>query len=106
MAGYCVNVSLSPIPKLAVTCDQAVVSVSNPIAQSAIRVGEQGPAGPRGEVGPQGPKGEDGAGVESLIQLSDVQVFSPTQNDVLSYSQSINKWVNKPEQSILDGGNF
>ena len=41
-----------------------------------------------------------------LSSLPDVQITSPTQNNVLSYSQSINKWVNKPEESVLDGGNF
>lgn len=106
MAGYCVNVSLSPIPKIAVTCDQAVVSISNPIAQSAIRVGEQGPAGPRGEVGPQGPKGEDGMGVNQLVQLNDVRIINPNPNDILSYDQNANKWINRPEQAFLDGGNF
>lgn len=106
MADYCINLSVEPRSQVVVSSPQLGVSVVNPTAYSTVLVGEQGPQGLTGPQGQQGPQGEAGAGVESLTQLSDVQITSPTQNDVLSYSQSINKWVNKPEESVLDGGNF
>ena len=55
-----------------------------------------------GGIGPQGPAGTDGG---SLDQLSNVQIVSAQNGDVLRYSNS--KWRNYPEGDlILDGQNF
>jgi hypothetical protein len=54
-----------------------------------------------GGVGPQGDKG-DAAGL--LSQLTDTQITSVAEGDVLRYSSS--KWRNYPDTSITDGGNF
>lgn len=62
--------------------------------------------GPQGVVGPPGPQGEAGAGVTMLHQLSDTAILDPLHLDQLSYDQFLQKWVNRPEQAILDGGNF
>jgi hypothetical protein len=42
----------------------------------------------------------------SLLQLTDVQLSSPTQGDILSYNQSISKWANIKQSVVTDGGNF
>lgn len=42
----------------------------------------------------------------NLSQLSDVQLSSPTQGDLLSYNQSISKWANIKQSVVTDGGNF
>jgi len=52
-----------------------------------------------GGIGPQGPAGSDGG---SLDQLSNVQIVSAQQGDVLQYGGD-NKWNNNP---VLDGGNW
>jgi hypothetical protein len=52
-----------------------------------------------GGIGPQGVAGTDGGTIE---QLSNVQIVSAQQGDVLQYGGS-NKWNNNP---ILDGGNW
>jgi hypothetical protein len=52
-----------------------------------------------GGVGPQGPAGTSGGLLE---QLSNVQIISAQQGDVLQYGGA-NKWQNNP---IIDGGNF
>jgi len=52
-----------------------------------------------GGIGPQGPAGSLGAG---LNDLSNVQIVSAQQGDVLQYGSG-NKWNNNP---ILDGGNW
>jgi hypothetical protein len=55
-----------------------------------------------GGIGPQGPAGSDGG---SLDQLSNVQIVSAQDGDVLRYSNS--KWRNYPEGDIvIDGQNF
>lgn len=56
-------------------------------------------ASANGGIGPQGPAGTDGG---SLDQLSNVQIVSAQQGDVLQYGGA-NKWNNNP---ILDGGNW
>ena len=52
-----------------------------------------------GGIGPQGPQGNLGAG---LGDLSDVQIVSSQNGDVLQYGGN-NKWNNNP---VLDGGNW
>ena len=54
-----------------------------------------------GGIGPQGPAGSDGG---SLDQLSNVQIVSAQNGDVLRYDA--NKWKNVNENNITDGGNF
>jgi hypothetical protein len=55
-----------------------------------------------GGIGPQGPAGTDGGTIE---QLSNVQIVSAQDGDLLRYSSS--KWRNAPEGDlILDGQNF
>lgn len=56
-------------------------------------------SGPPGPVGPQGP-----AGVSTLAGCTDVQLASPQAGDLLRYANG--KWRNKPEQDVLDAGNF
>ncbi len=55
-----------------------------------------------GGIGPQGPAGTDGG---TLEQLSNVQIVSAQNGDVLRYSS--NKWRNYAESDIvIDGQNF
>jgi hypothetical protein len=55
-----------------------------------------------GGIGPQGASGAAGG---TLDQLSNVQIVSAQDGDVLRYSS--NKWRNHPEGDlILDGQNF
>ena len=53
-----------------------------------------------GGIGPQGPAGTDGG---SLDQLSNVQIVSAQNGDLLRYDA--NKWRNVHEANITDGGN-
>ena len=41
-----------------------------------------------------------------LSQLSDVQITSPAQGDLISYNQSNLKWINIKQSAVTDGGNF
>ena len=52
--------------------------------------------------GPQGPQGP--SGVNAISQASDVQIVSATLGDVLWYSGE--KWTNKSETELVDGGNW
>lgn len=106
MADYCINLSVEPRSQVVVSSPQLGVSVVNPTAYATVLVGEQGPPGITGPQGQQGPKGEDGMGVNQLVQLNDVRIINPNPNDILSYDQNANKWINRPEQAFLDGGNF
>jgi len=54
-----------------------------------------------GGIGPQGPAGTDGG---TLEQLSNVQIVSAQNGDVLRYDA--NKWKNYPDANIVDGGNW
>ena len=51
-----------------------------------------------------GPQGESGATGGTLDQLSNVQIVSAQNGDVLRYDA--NKWKNVNENNITDGGNF
>lgn len=56
-----------------------------------------------GGVGPVGPAGPPGS--NALSNLNDVEIASPSNGDLLRYSNS--KWRNYSEQSlVLDGENF
>lgn len=54
-----------------------------------------------GGIGPQGPAGTDGG---TLEQLSNVQVASVQQGDLLQYANG--KWRNTAVDNIVDFGNF
>ena len=56
-----------------------------------------------GGIGPQGPSGETG-GATALTELTDVQIASPADGDVLRYSTG--KWRDYAEINLVDGGNF
>lgn len=72
--------------------------------------GVPGPAGPQGIQGPPGPQGIQGppgtGGSQSLSDLTDVDVQSIADGDVLRYSAGISRWTNYAEQNLVDGGNF
>lgn len=84
--------------------------------------GATGPAGLTGATGPQGPAGVAGAtgatgvagatgpqgpaGVTQLELLSDVTIGVKSENDILSYDATANKWTNKPQETFVDGGNW
>jgi hypothetical protein len=57
-------------------------------------------------IGPQGPAGAtgEGGGATSLATLSDVQITSAADGDVLRYNGS--KWADYAEIQLTDGGNF
>ncbi len=59
-----------------------------------------------GGIGPQGPSGDIGAtgGATALSQLTDVQIDSPADGDVLRYSNG--KFRDFAESNLVDGGNF
>lgn len=55
-----------------------------------------------GGIGPQGPSGVAGG---ALSDLTDIQISSVAEGDVLRYSSS--KWRNYPESNLIfDAGNF
>ena len=88
------SVSGNPITA-SVTEDGASVAVS-PVAISATvlaGIGPQGPAGVGGEVGSS-----------TLAGLTDVQITSAAEGDVLRYNGS--KWADHSELLLTDGGNF
>jgi hypothetical protein len=56
-----------------------------------------------GGIGPQGPSGETG-GATALTELTDVQIDSPVDGDVLRYANG--KFRDFAESNLVDGGNF
>ena len=57
-------------------------------------------AGPQGIQGAQGPPGL------SLIGGYEVAISGLLNDDLLSYSSGVTKWVNRPALDLTDGGNF
>jgi hypothetical protein len=56
-------------------------------------------------IGPQGPAGAGGdVGSSTLAGLTDVQITSAADGDVLRYNGS--KWADYAEIQLTDGGNF
>ena len=95
-----ITASVSGLPITAsVTESGASVAVS-PVAISATVLAGIGPQGP---TGPQGPGGE-GGGASTLAGLTDVQITSAADGDVLRYNGS--KWADYAEINLTDGGNF
>ena len=102
---YQVQVRLQPPTQVVVQPAPyaAIQAVQSRPPEIKVGVAERGAKGEQGPVGPQGPQGLAGS---LLSQLGDVQLTTPTQNDVLAYNQAINKWINRPEAAVTDGGNF
>jgi hypothetical protein len=61
-----------------------------------------------GGIGPQGPAGESGetGGATTLSELTDVQITSVADGDVLRYSAAAGRWQDYAELNLVDGGNF
>ena len=57
-------------------------------------------AGPQGIQGAQGPAGL------SLIGGYEIAISGLLNNDLLSYSSGVTKWVNRAAIDLTDGGNF
>ena len=57
-------------------------------------------AGPQGIQGIQGPAGSN------LIGGYEVAISGLLNNDLLSYSSGVTKWVNRAALDLTDGGNF
>jgi hypothetical protein len=56
-------------------------------------------------IGPQGPAGVGGeVGSSTLAGLSDVQITSAAEGDVLRYNGS--KWADHAETNLTDGGSY
>jgi hypothetical protein len=89
------SVSGSPITA-SVTESGASVAVS-PVAINANVLAGIGPQGPSGATG-------EGGGATSLATLSDVEITSADEGDVLRYNGS--KWADYSELLLTDGGNF
>ena len=89
------SVSGNPITA-SVTEDGASVAVS-PVAISATVTAGIGPQGPSGSTGETG-------GASTLAELTDVQITSAAEGDVLRYNGS--KWADHSELLLTDGGNF
>jgi hypothetical protein len=81
-------------------------TVTGPIGPTGP-TGDTGPTGPVGEpstvtgptgpTGPQGPPGTgEGTSINSIDDISDVQISNPLQGDILSYSYLLESWTNSP----------
>jgi hypothetical protein len=68
---------------------------------SPFFVGEKGDKGDKGDTGEQGAQGPEGP---SLIGGYPIALSSLGSGDLLAFSQ--NKWINTPQSSVTDGGNF
>lgn len=64
-------------------------------------VGEKGDKGDQGEQGLQGEQGPEGP---NLIGGYPITLTSLGSGDLLAFAQ--NKWVNTPQSTVTDGGNF
>jgi hypothetical protein len=61
-------------------------------------------SGPKGDKGDKGDTGEAGAPGPNLIGGYAIELSTPANNDLLAFQS--NKWVNRPQSNITDGGNF
>jgi hypothetical protein len=90
---------------LQVVGSDQVLIVSDPyLSPTIFEVQSQGPAGPTGPTGPQGIQGELGPSGSLNIGGYAIAITTPQNNDALMFSS--NTWVNTPQTSISDGGNF
>ena len=67
---------------------------------STVDVAAAGPQGIQGVQGAQGPAGL------SLIGGYEIAISGLLNNDLLSYSSGVTKWVNRAAIDLTDGGNF
>jgi hypothetical protein len=90
-----------PSPNLLTFRSDSVVPLATTTTAGAVIVGANLTISANGVLSASG-----GAGATALSQLSDVQLSSLTQGDLLSYNQSISKWANIKQSVVTDGGNF
>ena len=91
MSQITASVSSQPITATVAASGSISASVGSSVVEASVG----------GGIGPQGPAGSDGG---SLDQLSNVQIVSVQNGDVLRYDS--NKWKNVNETNLTDGGNF
>ena len=90
---------------LEVVGSDQILIVSDPaISPTIVEVQSQGPMGPTGPQGIQGIQGELGPSGSLNIGGYAISITTPQNNDALMFSS--NTWVNTPQTSISDGGNF
>ena len=87
-----------------VTSSRISASVSGGSVSASVGSGRVA-ASVTGGIGPQGPAGETG-GASTLTELTDVQITSPANGDLIQYSSATSKWRNVTDLSLVDGGNF
>lgn len=87
-----------------VTSSRISASVSGGSVSASVGSGRVA-ASVAGGIGPQGPAGETG-GAATLSELTDVQITSLANGDLIQYSAATSKWRNVTDLSLVDGGNF
>lgn len=87
-----------------VTSSRISASVSGGSVSASVGSGRVA-ASVAGGIGPQGPAGETG-GAATLSELTDVQLTSLANGDLIQYSTATSKWRNVTDLSLVDGGNF
>lgn len=122
-----VNVVVSPANQVSV---QASVQDTYRVSVCVAEKGAKGDTGPQGSGGQSyvlptasadtlggikvgenlsisnGVLSAQAGGQSQLSQLSDVQLASLSQGDLISYNQSNLKWINIKQSVVTDGGNF
>lgn len=90
-----------------VTSSRISASVSGGSVTAAVGSGRVA-ASVTGGIGPQGPAGDTGdtGGASTLSELTDVQITSLANGDLIQYSTATSKWRNVTDLSLVDGGNF
>lgn len=90
-----------------VTSSRISASVSGGSVTASVGSGRVA-ASVTGGIGPQGPAGDTGdtGGASTLSELTDVQITSLANGDLIQYSAATSKWRNVTDLSLVDGGNF
>jgi hypothetical protein len=90
-----------------VTSSKISATVSGDSVTASVASGRVA-AAVTGGIGPQGPSGDTGetGGAATLSELTDVQLTSPANGDLIQYSAATSKWRNVTDLSLVDGGNF
>lgn len=90
-----------------VTSSRISASVSGGAVSASVGSGRVA-ASVTGGIGPQGPAGDVGetGGATTLSALTDVQLTSLANGDLIQYSTATSKWRNVTDLSLVDGGNF
>lgn len=92
----------APSPNLLTFRSDSVVPLATTTTAGAVIVGANLTVSANGVLSAT----SGGAGATAFSQLSDVQLSSLNQGDLISYNQSINKWANIKQSVVTDGGNF